>query len=202
MARTEKLFVTTLYRAKLPARLNTELSATAIAVAAEDKAGRSWSKAHHYKGYTSYASLNDLPRRAPAFEALHKILDSHVAAFARQVQFDLHGRHLVLDSLWINLLKRGGIHAPHIHPHAAVSGTCYVRVPKESSAIRFEDPRLGLMMAAPPRQPKAKPENRNFISVIPEEGMILIWESWLRHGVETHTVREDRISLSFNYRLD
>ena len=202
MGRIEKLFVTTLYCAKLPARLNTELSATALAVAAEDKAGRSWSRTHHYKGYTSYASLNDLPRRAPAFEALRKILDGHVAAFARQVQFDLQGRRLVLDSLWINLLKKSGVHAPHIHPHAAVSGTCYVRVPKGSSAIRFEDPRLGLMMAAPPRQPKARPENCNFISVTPDEGAILIWESWLRHGVETHTAREDRISISFNYRLD
>jgi uncharacterized protein (TIGR02466 family) len=202
MVRTEKLFVTTLYRAKLPKTLNAELSAASIAVAAEDKAGRRWSRAHHYKGYTSYASLNDLPRRAPAFEALRKILDSHVAAFARQVQFDLQGRRLTLDSLWINLLKKGGVHAPHIHPHAAVSGTCYVRVPKGSSAIRFEDPRLGLMMAAPPRQPRARTENRNFISVMPEEGAILLWESWLRHGVETHTAREDRISISFNYRLD
>ena len=202
MARTEKLFATTLYRAKLPARLNRELLEAAVAVAAEDKAGRNWSRAHHYKGYTSCASLNDLPRRAPAFEALHKILDGHVAAFSRQVQFDLHGRPLVLDSLWINLLRKGGIHAPHIHPHAAVSGTCYVRMPKGSSAIRFEDPRLGLMMAAPPRQAGARMENRNFISVAPEDGMILLWESWLRHGVETHAAREDRISISFNYRLD
>ena len=29
--------------------------------------------------------------------------------------------------------------------------------------------------------------------------MLLLWESWLRHGVETNGAREPRISVSFNY---
>ncbi len=32
--------------------------------------------------------------------------------------------------------------------------------------------------------------------------MLLLWESWLRHGVEANGAREPRISVSFNYRLD
>ena len=36
-------------------------------LAADDQAGRSWSREHRYAGYTSYASLNDLPRRDPVF---------------------------------------------------------------------------------------------------------------------------------------
>ena len=39
-------------------------------LAQDDEAGRGWSKAHRYSGYTSYASLNDLPRRDPAFADL------------------------------------------------------------------------------------------------------------------------------------
>ena len=34
------------------------------------------------------------------------------------------------------------------------------------------------------------------------EGLLLLWESWLRHGVEAHHARAPRISVSFNYRLD
>ena len=37
--------------------------------------------------------------------------------------FDLGGRRLKLDSLWVNLLKPGGAHSGHIHPHSVVSGT-------------------------------------------------------------------------------
>ena len=99
-------------------------------------------------------------------------------------------------------MNKGAIHAPHIHPHAAVSGTYYVTVPPGSGAIRFEDPRLGLMMAAPPRRKQARPANRSFVAVQPRPGLLLLWESWLRHGVEAHAAREPRISVSFNYRLD
>ncbi|HEY5347410.1 MAG TPA: TIGR02466 family protein, partial [Rhizomicrobium sp.] len=145
---------------------------------------------------------NDLPRRHPAFEALRKILDRHVAAFARGVEFDLAGRKLVLDSMWINILEKNGVHAPHIHPHSVLSGACYVQTPKDSGDIRFEDPRLGLMMAAPARRKSAKLENRLFVSLAPRNGDVLLWESWLRHGVEMQEARQNRISISFNYRLN
>jgi uncharacterized protein (TIGR02466 family) len=99
-------------------------------------------------------------------------------------------------------MHKGAIHAPHIHPHSAISGTYYVAVPPRSGLLRFEDPRLGLMMAAPPRKAKARPENRLFVDVEPKPGLLLVWESWLRHGVETNGARGKRVSVSFNYRLD
>ena len=202
MAAFDTLFVTPLYRASLGARLNPDLEAAASLIAAEDKAGRRWAKEHGYKGYTSYAALDDLPQRAPAFAALVKQLDRHVVAFARHADFDLRRRKLKLDSLWVNVMKKGAIHAPHIHPHAVVSGTYYVTVPPESGVIRFEDPRLPLMMAAPPRRKAARPGNRLFVDIRPRPGLLLLWESWLRHGVEENRANRPRISVSFNYRLD
>jgi len=202
MAGFEALFVTPLYRANLGTRLNPELEAASLLIAAEDKAGRRWAKEHGYKGYTSYAALDDLPLRAPAFGDLVRAIDRHVAVFARQADFELNHRKLKLDSIWVNVMNKGAIHAPHIHPHAVVSGTYYVTVPPGSGALRFEDPRLGLMMAAPPRRKTAKTANRSFVDVAPKRGMLLLWESWLRHGVQESTAREPRISVSFNYRLD
>lgn len=108
-------------------------------------------------------------------------------------------RKLVLDSLWINVMEKGAIHAPHIHPHSAISGTYYVTVPPKSGAIRFEDPRLAMMMAAPTKLPNARTDNRSFVDVSPKPGMLLLWESWLRHGVEPNAARQKRISISFNY---
>ena len=60
------------------------------------------------------------------------MIAGHVADFARKSQFDLSGRKLKLDSLWINVMARGAVHTPHIHPHSVVSGTCYVTVPPGS----------------------------------------------------------------------
>ena len=53
---------------------------------------------------------------------------------------------------------------------------------------------------APLRKARARPENRTFVDVTPKPGTLLLWESWLRHGVEPNGARGKRISVSFNYR--
>jgi uncharacterized protein (TIGR02466 family) len=193
------LFVTRLYTADIedPSRLE-QLAHSIRSMADEDSAGCTWSKEHRYAGYTSYASLNDLPKRDPAFGDLAKLLAKHAAAFARECAFDLPRRPR-LDSLWVNLLKGGGHHSGHIHPHSIISGTFYVEVPNGSGAVRFEDPRLPLMMAAPQRAKEAPDELQPFVTVEPRPGLLLMWESWLRHEVLPGSGRGERLSISFNF---
>jgi uncharacterized protein (TIGR02466 family) len=204
MAKIEQLFVTQLYRAEVNGRtgaaLLSELADSCLLLSREDTAGRRWCKDNDYPGYTSYASLTDLALRLPAFADLTGLIDGHVADFARELDFDLGGRRLVMDSLWANVLDPGGHHAAHIHPQSVVSGTFYVAVPEGASALKLEDPRLGLMMAAPPRRAKARPHNRSFAYVAPKPGTLLLWESWLRHEVPVNNAKAKRISISFNYR--
>lgn len=193
------LFVTKLYEAELADEaLLADLARSIRSLAADDEAGLRWSREHRYSGYTSYASLNDLPRRDPAFAELAKVLTRHALKFAGECAFEL-SRKPRLDSLWANLLKGGGHHSGHIHPHSLISGTFYVEVPNGSGAIRFEDPRLPLMMAAPPRAKEAPEELQPFVPVEPRPGLLLMWESWLRHEVLPGTGRGERLSISFNF---
>lgn len=200
-AEIRTLFVTKLYRTRLEdaAQLNRELAAACRAIARDDTAGRRWSRENSYKGYTSYASLDDLVTRDPAFAALKKQLDRHVGAFARALHLDLDGDKLALDSIWINVLEPGGVHTGHIHPHAVVSGTYYVETPAGASALRLEDPRLPLMMAAPPREEDAPEEEQSFVYVAPRSGEVILWESFVRHEVPMNTAKKARVSVSFNY---
>jgi uncharacterized protein (TIGR02466 family) len=193
------LFATRLYEAAIdnPVLL-AELAHSIRSLAQDDEAGKRWSRDKGYKGYTSYASLNDLPKRDPAFADLQRLLVRHAASFADELAFDL-GSKPKLDSLWVNLLKPGGHHSAHIHPHSILSGTLYVEVPPGSGAIRFEDPRLPMMMAAPMRREDAPDELRPFISVDPRQGLLLLWESWLRHEVLPGQAKADRLSISFNF---
>jgi len=196
---TGPLFVTKLYEAVLgDDELLERLAHSIHSLAADDDAGRRWSKEHRYAGYTSYASLSDLPKRDPAFADLAKLLAPHAARFAEECAFDL-ARKAKLDSLWVNLLKSGGHHSGHIHPHSIISGTLYVEVPAGSGAIRFEDPRLPLMMSAPPRRKDAPEQLQPFVGVQPRPGLLLLWESWLRHEVLPGTGRGERLSISFNF---
>jgi uncharacterized protein (TIGR02466 family) len=198
------LFVTRLHEASLAAdkgfdALNGDLEDACLMLAAEDQAGRAWCKANAYPGYTSYASLNDLPQRVTAFADLKKRLDKQAAAFAVDLAFDLKGRRLVMDSLWVNVLKPGGAHTSHIHPHSVISGTYYVVTPPGASALKLEDPRLPMMMAAPSRMKEAPEDLQTFVYVAPAPGTVLMWESWLRHEVPANGARSNRISVSFNY---
>ena len=203
MSKIASLFVTRLYRADLSEFGEVpdaaELEAACLSVAEDDEAGQRWCEENGYPGYTSYASLDDLTWRFPTFKDLVKVLDKHVASFAKDLQFNLDGKKIKLDSIWINILPEGGIHTSHLHPHSVISGTTYVAVPSGASAIKFEDPRSAMMMAAPTRKAKAREEMRNFIYVEPEVGDVLLWESWLRHEVPMNMAEEERISVSFNY---
>ena len=203
MSDIKTLFVTRLYRAQLSemgkAVDRSELENSCWSIANDDEAGQEWCEENGFPGYTSYASLTDLGWRFPIFADLIKVLDKHVAAFVKDLDFDLDDKKITLDSLWINILPQGGVHTSHIHPHSVISGTTYVNMPTETSAIKFEDPRSAMMMAAPVRKKDARDEMRSFFYVAPDVGDVLLWESWLRHEVPVNMAEDERISISFNY---
>jgi len=204
MAQISSLFVTRLYRAPLsehgPAINADEMEQSCLVIANDDEAGQEWCEENGYPGYTSYASLTDLPWRFPIFSDLVKSLDAHVAAFAKDLEFDLADKPLVLEDLWINILPEGGTHSSHIHPHSVISGTTYVSMPDGTSALKLEDPRSARMMAAPPRLKDAREDLKTFVYAKPAVGDVLLWESWLRHEVPMNMAEDERISVSFNYR--
>lgn len=204
MPEISNLFVTRLYRARVNDLAKKkidyeELEDACLGIAEDDTAGQDWCEAQGYPGYTSYASLNDLPWRSPIFADLEKALDKHVAAFVADLGFDLQGKKLKCDSFWINILPQGGMHASHIHPHSVISGTTYVAMPEGASALKLEDPRLPMMMTAPVVDKAAAQELQRFVYVKPVVGEVLLWESWLRHEVPMNMAEDDRISVSFNY---
>ena len=200
MATITSLFATRLYHAKLGAVDAQELETSCFAIAEDDEAGQQWCEDKGFPGYTSYASLSDLPWRFPIFGDVVKALDTHVARFAEDLGFDLGGRALELEDIWINILPEGGIHTSHIHPHSVISGTTYVAMPEGTSALKLEDPRSQMMMAAPPRFEDVREELKPFVYVKPAVGDVLLWESWLRHEVPMNMAEDERVSVSFNYK--
>lgn len=202
MSDIKSLFTTPLYRAALSDHGNidaSELEQSCYVIAEDDDAGQDWCEENDFPGYTSYASLTDLPWRFPIFAAVVAALDAHVADFAKHLHFDLGDKVLKLEDIWINILPEGGIHTGHIHPHSVISGTTYVSMPDDTSAIKFEDPRLPMMMASPGRAKEAPEGLRQFVYVKPVVGDVLLWESWLRHEVPMNNSEDARVSVSFNY---
>ncbi|HEV2043454.1 MAG TPA: TIGR02466 family protein, partial [Sphingomicrobium sp.] len=87
---TRNLFATPLFEADIADQAMLEELAHSIrSLAIDDRAGIGWSRDHGYKGYTSYASLDDLPMRDPAFGALKRLLTRHAAAFAKDLAWEV-----------------------------------------------------------------------------------------------------------------
>lgn len=197
------LFPTRIYAASLPrvraAALNTRLLRECLQLREDDTAGQRWSKRSYPGGFTSYASASRMHQVSPTFAALAKVIDSHVARFARELEFDLGAGRLAMSDCWVNIMPRGVTHSLHLHPLSVISGTYYVRVPKGAPGLKFEDPRLERYMGAPPRRADAAERNRAWVVMPATAGGLLLFESWLRHEVAANAVNSERVSISFNY---
>ena len=104
-----------------------------------------------------------------------------------------------LSDIWVNIMPPTAAHSLHLHPLSFISGTYYVATPRGCPGLKFEDPRLSKFMAAPPKISGARPANRAHITYPAKAGNVILFESWLRHEVAANRVREERISVSFNF---
>jgi len=104
-----------------------------------------------------------------------------------------------MTDCWVNIMRRRVTHGLHLHPLSTISGTYYVRVPRGSAGLKFEDPRLDRYMAAPPRRLGARVHNRAWVTVPAQAGRVVLFESWLRHEVPSNPAPGERVSISFNY---
>ena len=203
MSSLQHFFATPIYQAPLITRggpaFNAELLDDCEKIRQYDVPGQAWSERFYPGGYTSYGSMDQLHRFSSTFDQLRRRIDRHVTRFADALEWSLSRGELGMTDCWINLMPRGCAHSFHLHPNAVISGTYYVQVPRGASPLKFEDPRLSRMMAAPPRRADARQQSH--VSLKPRAGQVILFESWLRHEVSTSRIDALRISVSFNYHL-
>ena len=109
-------------------------------------------------------------------------------------------REPVLGNMWANINPPGGYNRPHLHPNSHFSGVYYIKAPKNSGQIVFNEPRSGAHMVMPSRKEGEPPSHLwREVRVNPLEGRIVMFPSWLWHCVEPNESNDIRISVSFNF---
>lgn len=103
---------------------------------------------------------------------------------------------------WANVNRAGASNACHIHPEFHWSGVLYVKTPdlsadpvRKAGYIEFQDPRGAINMLKAPGQ-------SNIMSVPVQQGMIVVFPSWLYHWVNAFSLDAVRISIAFNARIE
>lgn len=203
----KKIFESCLYHKSLfpnrPPHWNKEFLREISQIQKIDEEGKKWSQKNYWGGYTSYGSTSQsfdkLHRFSTTFEKLEKKIKPHVLQFAKQLYWDVDPQDLKISTFWINVMPQGTTHSFHHHPLSVISGTFYLQVPAGSSGIQFEDPRLAMMMACPPRLAKAPENMQPHLTVKPRPADLILFESWMKHQVPPNPAKTSRISLSFNY---
>jgi uncharacterized protein (TIGR02466 family) len=131
----------------------------------------------------------------PEFAELTSLL--HKATKAALDFLQLEYRAFSITACWANFGPTGGGHSRHTHPNNYLSGVYYVRTPAGADSIDFFDPRpAAAAMMAPARQLTRFNGNRMTIKVHP--GRLIIFPSWLLHGVPVNRTHEERVSIAYN----
>ena len=107
----------------------------------------------------------------------------------------LNIKEIIIPQLWVNVNKRGDWNIIHQHGQYDLSGTYYVKVPKDSGRLVFRDPRPA---AIGNKFMINRFDNGEFKNVNVMEGMLGIWPAYLDHFVEPSNTDEERISISFD----
>jgi uncharacterized protein (TIGR02466 family) len=113
--------------------------------------------------------------------------------------------HLGYDSDKINFstevfvseMFEGDLHGLHCHPNSLLSGLLYLQVPEGSSSIVFDDPRSFRDHIDLPKKGSTV-NNWSKMHFVPETGLMLMWESWLKHEVPRTNNIDGRITMVFN----
>tara|TARA_B110000503_G_C7167937_1_gene422802 strand:- start:5362 stop:6057 length:696 start_codon:yes stop_codon:yes gene_type:complete len=102
--------------------------------------------------------------------------------------------NFVIKQSWINITNQHGLHSGHCHPGYALSGTYYFRVSNTQGSICFNNPNPAMFYCNFP-QGAMCPQT---VDIVPDDGDIVLFPSWLIHSTRPNRLEEHRISIAFN----
>lgn len=199
--RTARFFPTTVFTRAYPdaGALNAELAAIIRRIRdTEPNAAPGSSTRGGYQTDTNFLYRQDAP-----VKALQAMLHQAVQVYLPQLfQSDLAQAPKSVDARlwgWAVIMRAGDFNSPHVHPDAHVSGVYYPEVPPEADvedggSLTFYDPRPGATM-------HPLKGHQTVQTFTPTAGSLVIFPSYLMHGVNPFRQAGERISIAFNARL-
>lgn len=120
------------------------------------------------------------------FDILKDVFKSSCLKILDNQGYSLQYHDFYVSSLWAQELKKGGGHAPHVHPGSIMSGLLFVDNKTLSSFPFFQDSRsIKKGFDLPLKDPNELSVANSFVNTkqISSKGSILIFNSYLLHGL-------------------
>ena len=140
------------------------------------------------------ASTQEIPKETTAL--ILKINEA-VQQYSELFKFK---RRLKFSNMWININSYKDSNIPHTHPDCLISGVYYIKTSKKCGDIKFKKSScIGYHLGS---ETVKEWNSLNTVSwFLPAiENTLYLFPAWVEHLVTPNYSKEDRISLSFNYK--
>ncbi len=125
--------------------------------------------------------------------------------FRESIFTSIDHKHSANITYWININPPKSYNTSHTHPDSHFSGVMWIKTPKDSGDLRLDSPHEFSGYGETTSYLKEVQENTSaagsFI-IEPQEGKMITFPAYLRHEVKINESDEDRISISYNIRMD
>ena len=127
---------------------------------------------------------------------LKEFIEQHLKKYIKQVINPKEELDFYITQSWLNVTKPGGFRQVHFHSNSIISGVFYIQT-DVSQTISFFDP-IAKIKSVIKIDQESTPWNSDIWTIDVTDNKLLLFPSWLDHGVEPNTNTKDVISLSFN----
>ena len=116
------------------------------------------------------------------------------------MEWDLNIMTSRITNMWSIINPQNTSNHRHIHPNCFLSSAYYIRAHENCGELILHDPRSAAVYKTANLN-KINEINNQVYNIIPREGMLVLFPSYLHHSVSNNNSNEERVVLSFNVDL-
>lgn len=154
------------------------------------------SKGRNMSNPTGWQS-SDLDLSQSIFSKINKEIHKHFMTYAKSIPLN---NNFHISNMWANINGYKDYNLVHTHTYSVISGVYYLKTPKNSGRLFFMNPASDFIEHSwYPCIQEYTQQNSPRWNIFVEEGDLVLFPSWLKHGVEPNlNKKENRISMAFN----
>ena len=133
------------------------------------------------------------------FEPLCNTIMDETNDFANALELEIEKHPLKFNECWLNIYSQGHAQEVHNHANSVISGIYYAKAPKGSGDLLIHSPYSDVMLDPPNKNTNGY--NLKAMSIKPQEGMMILFRSFVKHSVKPTRCDDERISIAFNLTM-
>lgn len=132
----------------------------------------------------------------PMLQELTSKIYQEIINYCLELNVDLENFSPIIQDMWVNNYSIHTGQELHLHTNYHISGIYVVDADENSEDIVFESPLVDKEMLELPVY-----NFNNLLRIKTEKNKLILFRSWLRHGVQSHKKSTTRKTIAFNCKL-